>query len=482
MSAEPAASMVKRRCWRESWAVFGLALVVRLATVVWAHGRIPPTADGTYYQTIAERIAAGHGYTWLWPDGVVTYAAHYPIGYPAILGAAYAAFGSSPTVAMGINAIVGALGALAVHRMLARLGPAAPVGGVLVALHPALVAYTPAVMTEGLAGSLLLLATWSATVARQQPRRAGGASFFLVLAGILLGVATLVRPQLVVLAPFLGCAAARPAWRQRLFGATLVTALALATCVPWTLRNCSRMNRCAFVSVNGGWNLLIGTNPNARGAYAAIDVPAECREVFDEAGKDRCFGAAAQRRIRENPAGWLSLVPGKLAATFDYCGAAGFYLHHANAAAFGDRAKLVLGVVETAFNRFVLIAALLVTAPTLPRRAAGRRRAARVARAIAWIGAAFALSPWGYVAHVALTVTLGVRAVGKAFEPVVTLAFATLASTLVVHGAFFGGGRYQVPVLGFLAAVAATGRFRQCARTRSIASSTSQSGSPTTLV
>ena len=61
----------------------------------WAAGAIPPAADGEYYHRLATRIASGQGYTWLWPDGVVTYAAHYPVGYPALHRAAYALFGGS---------------------------------------------------------------------------------------------------------------------------------------------------------------------------------------------------------------------------------------------------------------------------------------------------------------------------------------------------------------------------------------------------
>src|SRR4029079_8391323 len=97
-----------------------IALAVRLAVVAWAAGRFPPAADGTYYQRIAERIAEGLGYTWLWPDGAVTYAAHYPVGYPALAGALYALFGPRPAVAMALNALLGALAAYAVHRMVQR--------------------------------------------------------------------------------------------------------------------------------------------------------------------------------------------------------------------------------------------------------------------------------------------------------------------------------------------------------------------------
>ena len=66
--------------------VFGAALVLRAFVAAYGAGRFPPADDGGFYHVVAQRIALGLGYTWLWPDGAVTYAAHYPVGYPALLG------------------------------------------------------------------------------------------------------------------------------------------------------------------------------------------------------------------------------------------------------------------------------------------------------------------------------------------------------------------------------------------------------------
>ena len=71
---------------RDALIVALVALAARLAVVLWAATSIPASADGTYYDRLAQRIASGQGYTWLWPDGAVTYAAHYPVGYPALVG------------------------------------------------------------------------------------------------------------------------------------------------------------------------------------------------------------------------------------------------------------------------------------------------------------------------------------------------------------------------------------------------------------
>ena len=472
--------------WRRDAAVvFSVALAARLAVVAWAAERFPPAVDGEYYHRIAERIAAGLGYTWRWPDGVVTYAAHYPVGYPGAVGAIYAVLGARPAGAMALNAALGAIAALAVHRLAVRAGSrwAAALGGGLVAIHPGLVAYTPALMTEGVTASLLACAAWAAAWARD--RRAVRPSLApLAALGAVVGVATLVRPQSLLLAPALAWIAASghgrldaaPRLRARAAAVAIVTIFALAVCAPWTARNCARMHRCALVSVNGGWNLLIGADPASTGAWAPVQVPAACREVFDEAGKDACFEREARRFIAGHPAEWLALVPRKLAATFDYCGAAGSYLRASNPAAFSEERKLALGVIETVFERVVLLLALAWAAGAAraagasanapagapPAAASLGRRARSLARIVLFAaGALSALSVHAWPGYIAL---LGLGALqGRALleGPVLpSVALALVAATALTHATFFGAGRYGLVVFPLLTGLAALGAAR----------------------
>ncbi|MEP7122724.1 MAG: glycosyltransferase family 39 protein [Byssovorax sp.] len=433
--------------------IAALALEVRLAVVIWAALRFPPTADGTYYQRIAERIAQGLGYTWLWPDGAVTFAAHYPVGYPAAIGAIYALVGPHPWAAMGLNAALGALAAYAAHRLAARSGSRtiALVAGLLVALHPGLVAYTPALMTEGVVASLVVVAAALAAWTRD---RVASRWIGLTLLGLVLGAATLVRPQSLVLAPLFAAIAVEGDLRRRAIAAALATLVTLAVCAPWTARNCVRMKRCALVSVNGGWNLLIGADAASTGAWSPVQVPDACREVYDEAEKDRCFGHAAQGYIAAHPLAWIALAPKKLAATFDYAGAAGWYLHASNAEAFPDGAKVALGVVETLFERVVLVLALAGMARRPEAREARRRRQARLAVAI--VGVVTALTPAAWIAYVALVGVALLRGRALVRGPVLFAATAaTVAATIATHAVFFGAGRYSLVVFPLVAALAA---------------------------
>jgi 4-amino-4-deoxy-L-arabinose transferase-like glycosyltransferase len=433
----------------DALGVFLVALMARLGIVVWAHARFPAVEDGHYYDVLARRIAGGAGYTWLWPDGAVTYVAHYPVGYPAILATGYALFGATAWVAMTLNAVLGAASAYAAHRLVdggsvARWRPAA--AGAAVALHPALVPYTAALMTEGVTASLLVVAAALVATARGSRRP------WAVIAGVglVLGVATLVRPQCLALAPVFGALAVPDHFsaRLRLGAVVAVSALALACVLPWTARNCLRMHRCALVSVNGGWNLLIGATTET-GAWMPMPVPAECATVWDEAAKDACFERAAWRDIERSPSAWLARAPSKLAATFDYFGAAPWYLHASNAEAFDDGAKAALGAAETVACRLLLLGAL-VTCGRMP----GRRSRLRKGVALAGAIAAVTLHAWlGYAAIPLMAALAGTRALVRG-PMLVPMAAALIAATAAVHAVFFGAGRYGLVVAPFVAALA----------------------------
>lgn len=423
-------------------ALFALAL--RLMVVGWAWGRFPPADDGHFYHVVADRIAHGLGYTWLWPDGAITYAAHYPVGYPGLMAAGYALFGSHAEVAMLENALLGTLGVFAAYRLAARVGSRGPaiLAGACAALHPSLLFYTPALMTEGVTAAAFATLGWLSIEARSR------GPWFRVLLGLAAGLTVLIRPQALLLIPVFGAFASRgPGW-ARLRSALLVTALSLAACMPWTLRNCQRLERCAFVSANGGWNLFIGSADKATGAWVSIDelgVPPECRTVFGEADKDRCFGRAGLRNVLARPGHFLQLVPSKLAATFDWSGAPGHYLNASNSAAFDANSTRVLGVSELLVQRGLLLAGLLALG-----LAAGPRRRLRLSLAavaiVCLLGPALAARWWlvrsAWVAHLLLVAQAASLGRGLWLRPNFAFAAAVVGATALTHAVFFGAGRY----------------------------------------
>lgn len=446
-------------------ALLALALAVRLAVVAWAGGGAMP-GDAFFYRRLAERIAEGHGSTWAWPDGVVTAAAHYPVGWPAALAAFDRVVGlmagwppgdviRHPWAPQAFAALVSALAVAPVHALVRRAVPGrrvAAIAGALVALHPGLVFYAPALMSEGPTATLLAVAAWAAAAARDAR---GGKRWALIAAcGAVGGLAALVRPQSIVLAPAFAAIALAGSSRdepaaQRLRGVVAGGAAALAVaalvCAPWIVRNCEAMGRCGL-SFNGGWNLLIGSEPGGHGGWAEVQVPPACREVWDEAGKDACFGRAARERIAADPIGFLGLVPRKLAATFDYAGAGPWWLAESRPDRVGATAKTAMAIVETVFERLLLVACAVAVARAYPRRVVGRFAV------VVAIVAALQVHAWiAFLALGGAIASLGVARRPLAFPA----AGAAIAATVVVHAAFFGAGRYQLVLFPLLAAVAA---------------------------
>lgn len=461
ISAETAefSPAIGRNLRRDIWLLVVAALVLRVAYVAWAASRFPPAEDGKYYDIVAWRIARGLGYTWLWPDGAVTYAAHYPVGYPALLGGLYALFGRHPWLGMVLNAVLGALTVGGVVRVAASVASrrGAIIAGVIALLHPTLLFYTPALMTEIASACFLAVGAWLALDAAQA--KSVAQKYIKVLAlGLLMGIAVLVRPQQVVLAPVLGAlalgipgATSGRVWKRQSLGAAGVTALAIICCLPWTYRNCERMGRCMLVSANAGWNLLIGTAAEGRGAWVSVDqagVPGPCRTVFDEAKKDVCFGEGAQERIKAAPLPWLSLIPQKLERTFDDVGTPGWYLHSSNGQQFPDGYKRVLGSGEVLVQRAVLLMALLGSL-----RVAGPRKKLRTAVVVAAIPFAFMPMAWvSVLLFVVATLLLGWRSFTL---PPLLLAGVGLGVTAVIHAMFFGGARYAIVTMPWTIAAAA---------------------------
>jgi 4-amino-4-deoxy-L-arabinose transferase-like glycosyltransferase len=446
------------------------ALVLRLAVAralsseaVW---------DGHYYDFGARRIAAGLGYSddRLVGGHLVWHPwCHYPVGYSAFLALFYRLFGSGPLVVASANSLVGAAlapitWALARHAMSSARARAA---GLIVAFHPGLVLYAALVMSEPLAALLTLLSFWLVVHFASRPGFVAGAA--------VLGVATLVRPQALLCAPFL--AFGFRAARTRVVAGLSACAVALAVVMPWTARNCRVMDGCALVSTNAGWNLAIGAFPRATGRFETLRSSDGCRDVTGQVEQDRCWMKYGVAQIREHPWRWLSLVPAKLGYTFDQESFAVEYLHEARPDAWAEPWRSRARGVTTLVHRLLLAAAALggVAFPLLHFDRASVKRGtfrhtpraaiAAIAQgamlvlaaclgALAFIGDS--ASFWPIAVFAAVAVWLRVPGSPRA-EPVLLMAASLLATTIVTHAVFFGEDRYHVvvtPVLALLASAA----------------------------
>lgn len=497
MTVEPPPPARPRSAWAVTADVATLALVARLAVIVYALAE--PVWDGHYYDLGARRLAAGLGYSeelrFAGPGGteqVVWQAwAHYPVGYSGFLAFFFKLLGTSMAVPPLANALTGAALAAVAHRLARHaFGVAGPdvdpsrrragelralVAGVLVALHPGLVLYAGALMTEPLAALGMLSAILWSVADRSRVRAAIGA-------GVLLGLATLVRPNAILLAPFLVFGELldrRARWPKRLglaaLRGALVSAFALATVAPWTYRNCKQMDACAFVSTNAGWNLVIGSAPGATGKFEFLvgNTPKggpECDEG-GQVAQDRCWWRYGVLTIRRDFKRWVGLVPAKLHYTLDNEWFPINYLREARPDLVSARAHIAWGRVLTATHHvYVALAALACVGLPLLRAARSRRRG--------WI----AVGVQG--ALLALTLGIGLHGVSPHFPviwPVAVLAclapwlplpgapprngallgvVAVALTTLITHAVFFGEDRYHLVATPAFAILAA-GLFRR---------------------
>lgn len=444
--------------WVFTLTVAAVALLPRLfVAIAWAR---EPVWDGHYYHFGAERIAEGLGYS---EDVVIRGHAvwkpwtHYPVGYSALLALFYKLAGSGLVVAPLVNALIGTLTVVVVHRLaLHFLGvDRARIAAGLAALHPGLIAYSAVVMTEGLAALLLIAAALA--VAHWAERRRG-----IVASGALLGLATLVRPSSLLVAPLIALMNGRPSWRS-LGKAGIALAVTLAVVVPWTIRNCVRMDGCALVSTNGGWNLAIGALTDT-GRFRTLRAADGCPIVTGQVQQDRCWAKVGLDAIRSSPGHWLALAPKKLGQTFDHESFAVEYLHFADPDGWPEPRRVAARELLTAFHRLLLGVAALSVVTFLPlfswqkldTRALIAQLSAFSAIALFFIvGLASDQHPF-FLLIIVMPVIALLHLPGRPEQgPIGRYLIALIFVTALTHILFFGDDRYHIVVTPALCVLAA---------------------------
>jgi len=422
-----------------------------------------PVWDGHYYDFGARRIAAGLGYS----DGVTSWHpwCHWPVGYSGFLAGVYRVFGTGPKVATIAGAVVSALTVLVVHRLarhwLSR--SRARLAALLCALYPGLIVYSALVMSEPLAAFLLALAGLVALRDRKELPLWGSA-----LAGVILGLGTLVRPTFILHAPAIALLHfdfrdPKRTWRRALATASLATVTALAVVTPWTLRNCRVMDGCAFVSTNGGWNLAIGAL-HTSGRFETLRASDGCAVVTGQVQQDRCWRDRAIEVIAEDPIRWLSLIPKKLGHTFDHESYPIEYLREADPDRWPEPKRVQGRATLSFFHRALLTAAAFsVVAFAI---GVSRRKLVQMGALVLVTGiAAYAWhridAPFWPLA-VAIVVLGALPLPGSPRKgPAFLWLLYSLGSVIVTHAILFGEDRYHVVVTPMLCILAAGALRRQ---------------------
>ncbi len=253
-------------------ALFVLALAVRLAWSAWTQPVPPRQSDPEYYHATALSLAHGDGYSvtaadrGFLPGGEAT--AFWPPGYSAFLAPAFAVVGDRLWTAWVMNAIAGALTIVPLYFIGRRLfGETAGVlSAAIAALLPSFVFWTPVLFSDTL--FTFLFACAIAAVLHAFDRNRARAPL-IISAGLLIGFATLVRGQALVLVPIAA------AWwliesgqaRHAMRPTAATTIVALLVIAPWAVRNQIVMDSPILVSANVGYNLRGGHAPYSTGRY-----------------------------------------------------------------------------------------------------------------------------------------------------------------------------------------------------------------------
>lgn len=300
------------QAWRDVTLVAALALVVRLCHAV-AVSRTPffegPIIDAQTYRALAERLAAGQG---------LAGPFYQPPLYPAFLAGLYRLGIDSSWGVAAAQIVLGSWTAVLVlclgRAVYERVDPArAPLVGLLSGVTAAL--YGPFVMFDlELLPSVIVqpLVAAAVLVALRAPRVAPGRD---LLAGALLGLATIGWTLSALLAPMLLAARCGRVAPRRCVGVALLLLAGMSApvaLVAW--HNASHDAPGVLVSWNGGLNLWLGNNPRWRetwlarpGASFEPEFERPDREgVVQPADRSRYFARVVLRDIERRP--WAAVL------------------------------------------------------------------------------------------------------------------------------------------------------------------------------
>lgn len=409
---------------RQVAAVVALAVVLRVAWAAFAARQSVGLHDPGFYRLFAHQFARFDGYELA---GEPT--AYYPVGYPAVLGVAFAAGrlvgADGPHAEIVIPVIVNVLAAAVAVVLTFLLGRivagfrAGIAAAAVVAALPNLVFHAAVALSETV--FLAVAVAFVVVLAAAPWDRDGPGRRRLLAAGALLGLSALIRPVALPALPLLALAwwAAGFGWRRTLRDLAVVAVATVAVIAPWTIRNAVRLDAFVPISTNTGDNLCMSRQPDATGAFKLTehcfggdDLDGLPRPDY-ELRRDERARRLAVEFVRDDPVRELRLWLDRLGATFRH--------DH-------DSIETVESYGE---DRFL----------TDAQRDVFRR---------------LADGAWYVFGTIALAASVAAVAVRRLrHDPRVVLVLAVAVGMLVPVVLFFGDARFKVPAIPFLAVVVA---------------------------
>lgn len=255
------------KIWTSIWpSVFVFLLAVALRAIHlhqmdrYVHFQ-HPVLDAAYFDDWGRRIAAGD-----WIGSEIFFVD--PL-YSYFLGAVYKVFGHSLDAVRIIQMLIGGLTAVVIHRLGIRLlgGPAGFACGLIAACYRPFIFYDGLLLKSVLKAPLTALFLYFAVGVIQGSKN----RFEGLLAGLALGLAALVRGNLLAMVPVTAAAfmfSGKMKPPGRLAAAVLLLVGTAVIIAPVTLRNHKVGGEWVLTASGMGQNMYIGNHPgNTTGSY-----------------------------------------------------------------------------------------------------------------------------------------------------------------------------------------------------------------------
>lgn len=227
------------------------------------HGAESNLPDSAAYERIARGLVQRGEFEQVGPDMPANpqAASNYSPGLPLLVGGLFKATGNDDVrLARLVLALIGAAAIPLTYMLGLRFGgPAAGIAGAaILAFYPTLIADAGMLLTEPLAGTLIIGALLLLLRASDRDRLAAW-----IPAGLVFGMTAMVRPEYLAITAILAFALSLASVRRRhlrpLLPAAVLILSALVVIAPWTARNIAETGRFIPISTGGGQTVFSGS-------------------------------------------------------------------------------------------------------------------------------------------------------------------------------------------------------------------------------
>ncbi len=320
-----------------------IGLILRIAFCLLVP--VPVTKDSYGYNKLALSLASGNGLAYDMKNPTLFRG---PV-YPLFLSGIYSIFGYNFTIARIAQSLLGAAMCLVFFYLSRQYLDKTLSKQVLIALalHPVLIALSSSLLSELLFTFLLGLSAIALTYGFGKKNNL---AYFI--SGLLFGVTTLTRSITAYFAPFLLCAQLIFYKNKKLILShiTLFLCGQLLLILPWTLRNYAVSGQFCPVATGGGIALWLGTYTPGRGYDLGMN-PEVYRKYEEVVGKGQSYTSiendkklfrASVENIKNDPAGYILLIPVKLQRMFITSYSSFFNLHKIPLTDYLKNTRLIL--------------------------------------------------------------------------------------------------------------------------------------------